>query len=396
MLHPRPPVLVFGSGLTVLGAIRLLGRAGFTPLVVDGSAHSGLAQKSRWFRSAPPSRAAVAAETDLPGWLEGLPLDRAVLFPCGDDWALRVARCADEVRSRFPSSLPPYDGLYSLIDKGGLACLLDELSLPHPRTLPVDAETSVASLPDSALANVFVKPRDSAAFFRQFGVKGFRVSSRAELATRLADMRRLGLSVQLQEYVPGPASNHYYVEGFIDRGGIRRALFVRQRLRMYPPDFGNSTSFVSVEPSSIPDAVDTVDTLLSRVQYRGMFSAEFKRDERDGACKLIEVNARPWWFVEFAGQCGVNVCEMAVLDALGEAVPTVTEYRVGKSCVYPYYDYYACRELRQAGRLSIARWAASWIRSTQPVLRWNDPLPAVAETAKLVTRRAASLLRRTG
>jgi len=392
VLHPRPPVLVFGSGLTVLGAIRLLGRAGFTPLVVD--AHPGLAERSRWFRLAPPSHATARAETDLPAWLDGLPLERAVLFPCGDDWALRVAQCADDVRARFPSSLSTYASLYSLIDKGGLACLLDELALPHPRTLLVDAETTVDSWPDAALENVFIKPRDSAAFFRHFGVKGFRVSSRAELAARLAETRRLGFSVQLQEYVPGPASNHYYVEGFIDRDGARRALFVRQRLRMYPPDFGNSTSFESVPPSTIPDAVQTVSTLLSHVRYRGMFSAEFKRDERDGTCRLIEVNARPWWFVEFAGQCGVNVCEMAVLDALGEPVPNVTEYRIGKSCVYPYYDYFACRELRQTGRLSIAGWAASWVRSTQPVLRWSDPLPALTETARLVTRRASSFLRR--
>ena len=319
-----------------------------------------------------------------------------MLLPCGDDWALRVAQCAAEVGNRFPSSLSPYETLRSLVDKGGLACLLDELSLPHPRTLQVAAETRVDSWPDSALENVFIKPHDSAAFFRQFGVKAFRVSSRAELAARLGEVRQLGLSVQLQEYVPGPASNHYYVEGFIDRHGTRRALFVRQRLRMYPPDFGNSTLFESVVPSAVPDAVEAVTTLLSHARYRGMFSAELKRDERDGLCRLIEVNARPWWFVEFAGQCGLNVCEMAVLDALGEPVRDVTEYRVGKSCVYPYYDYYACRELRRVGRLSIAGWATSWIRSTQPVLRWSDPLPALTQTARLAVRRASSLFRRAG
>jgi D-aspartate ligase len=378
--------------LTVLAAIRLLGRAGFAPLVVDPA--PGVASKSRWFRRCPPSRASSGPEIDLSAWLAGLPFSRAVLLPCGDDWALRIAKHADEVRERFPSSLPGYDSLRSIVDKDGLAGLLDKLSLPHPRTIPIDATTDVDRLSDAALANIFVKPVDSAAFFRRFGVKAFRVSSRAELVARLADAKRFDLAVELQEYVPGPASNHYYVEGFIDRGGRRRALFVRQRLRMYPPDFGNSTSFASVSPTVIPDAVETVDALLSHVRYRGIFSAELKRDERDGACRLIEVNARPWWFVEFAGQCGVDVCSMAVLDALGEPVPDVTDYRVGKSCVYPYYDYYACRELREAGELSVAQWASSWIRSTQPVLRWSDPLPALSETARLATGRVSALLRR--
>lgn len=389
----RPPVLLLGSGLTVLGVLRLLGRAGFNPLVVGPA---GLADRSRWFRPCPPSRAKVNPESDLADWLDGLPLDRAVLMPCGDDWALRVAKCAPDVGARFPSSLPSYESLCALIDKGGLANLLDELALAHPRTLAVDAATKLDDISDSLLENVFVKPRDSAAFFRRFGVKAFRVSSRDDLAEKLAEVERANLSVELQEYVPGPAGNHYYVEGFVDRDGRRRALFVRRRLRMYPPDFGNSTSFESIAPDAVPEAVDTVNTLLSHVGYRGVFSAEFKRDERDGTFRLIEVNARPWWFVEFAGQCGVNVCEMAVLDALGEHVPDVTGYVVGKSCVYPYYDYFACRQLHRAGELSIGRWASSWARSTQPVVRWSDPMPALVESARLVGRRVQSYIRRSG
>jgi D-aspartate ligase len=390
---PHPPVLLLGSGLTVLGVLRLLGQAGYTPMVVG---RPGVAERSRWFRRCPASRSAATPESDLPAWLDGLPIERAVLIPCGDDWALRIAKCAPDVEARFPSSSASYESLSALVDKGGLAHLLDTLALPHPRTLPIDATTDVAGLPDAMLENVFVKPRDSAAFFRAFGAKAFRVSSRTDLAARLADVQRHGLSVELQEYVPGPPSNHYYVEGFIDRHGSRRALFVRRRRRMFPPDFGNSTSFESVAPTTAPDAVATVDKLLSHIGYRGVFSAELKRDERDGTFRLIEVNARPWWFVEFAGQCGVNVCEMAVLDALGEPVPDVTGYVVGKSCVYPYYDYFACRQLRDSGDLSVAGWASSWLRATQPVLRWSDPMPAFGETARWATRRVTSFFRRDG
>ena len=392
MPPPRPPVLVLGSGLTVLGVIRLLTRAGLTPLVVGDQ--PGVAGKSRWYQSAPASRAGVAPETDLATWLDGLPLERAVVMPCSDHWALRVAECAPALGGRFPSSLPSFSSLHSIVDKGELARLLDELSLPHPQTLPVNDPADLAAWSDSTRTDVFIKPRDSAPFFRQFGVKAFRVSSRAELEARFAEARRYDLAVQLQEYVPGPASNHYYVEGFIDRDGRRRALFIRQRLRMYPPDFGNSTVFVSVPPTTIPDAVESLGKLLSHVHYRGIFSAEFKRDDRTGVCKLIEVNARPWWFVEFAGQCGVNVAEMAVLDALGETVPAVTEYRVGKSCVYPYYDYFACRDLHRAGGLSLGGWVSSWARATQPVLRWNDPVPALSETASLFRQKLSSLFGR--
>ncbi len=89
---------------------------------------------------------------------------------------------------------------------------------------------------------------------------------------------------------------------------------------MFPLDFGNSTCMVSVAADEVAPAVASVERLLAHVGYRGIFSAEFKYDERDGLFKILEVNARPWWYVEFTARCGVDVCTLAYRDALGEAV----------------------------------------------------------------------------
>lgn len=388
MQSSRPPVLVFGSDLSALGTIRLLARAGLEPLVV--SSVPGVAAKSRWYRAAPRSASTKRADEDLPAWLDGLPLERAVLLPCSDDWVLRVARCADDFRARFPASVSSPQVLETLIDKWRLAEVLAKLGLPHPRTTSLDASTPIADIPDSALRGAFIKPRDSASFFRHFRVKGFHVSSREDLARRLAQLSSLGIEVQLQEYIPGPATNHFYVEGFVDDSGQMRALITRQRLRMYPVDFGNSTYFRSVPLSVIPDAVETVTRLLQHLRYRGMFSVELKRDERDGVCRLIEVNARPWWYVEFAGQCGMNLAAMYVADALGEAVASVREFTTGKACVYPYYDYHACRALRATHQITMRGWATSWLTATQPVARWSDPVPAFG-ALRIVLMRLAKL-----
>jgi predicted ATP-grasp superfamily ATP-dependent carboligase len=196
----------------------------------------------------------------------------------------------------------------------------------------------------------------------------------------------------LQEYIPGPPTNHYFIDGFVDRDRIVKALFARQRLRMSPPDFGNSTMMVSVPLSEEDAAIETLKTLLADIEYRGIFSAEFKRDERDGTFNLIEVNARPWWYVEFAARCGVNVCELAVRDALGERVPTISKYATGRRCVFPYYDLEAVRAEMSAGRLGILGWALSWLGPYQPVFRWSDPLPAMGEVAKLFGARVTKVL----
>jgi len=96
--------------------------------------------------------------------------------------------------------------------------------------------------------------------------------------------------------------------------------------------------------------------------------------------------------VEFAARCGVNVCAMAVRDALGEHVETISKYAIGRRCVFPYYDLQAVRTEMAAGRLGLLGWASSWIGPHQPVFRWSDPLPAVGEIASLIGKR----LRRVG
>ncbi|MGH7655328.1 MAG: hypothetical protein ACREN6_11765 [Gemmatimonadaceae bacterium] len=389
MQSSRPPVLVFGSGLTTLGTIRLLASAGLKPFVVSDT--PGMVAKSRWYRPAPRSTSSENPRDNLPAWLDGLPLQRAILLACSDEWALRVARCADAFRERFPTSIASPAVLETLIDKSRLATVLTELGLPQPRTTPLDLSTKLADIPDSALAGVFIKPRESTPFFRRFQVKGFHVTSRADLGQRLEELAKLGIAVELQEYIPGPPTNYFYVEGFIDRSGQMPALFTRQRLRMDPPDFGNSTLFRSVDPSSVSAAVETVTRLLRHLKYRGIFSAELKRDERDGVYRLIEVNARPWWYVEFAGQCGINLAAMHAADALGEPVVPVRTFTVGKACVYPLYDFHACTELRAANKLTMREWAATWLTSTQPVARWSDPMPASGMVGIALRRLAKSL-----
>jgi predicted ATP-grasp superfamily ATP-dependent carboligase len=301
-----------------------------------------------------------------------------------------VARIAGRIAPRFVASVASPATLERLLDKWHLAEVLQELGLPHPRTLAIDAAQDPDRIPGEVLAGAFVKPRDSLSFFARFGVKAFRVSSPTELRECLARVAGTGLEVQLQEYVPGPPTNHYFVDGFVDRTG-RIGLQTRRRLRMYPPDFGNSTSFESIPAADIPPAVDAVTRLLTHLGYRGVFSTEFKRDARDGVFRLIEVNVRPWWYVEFAGRGGMDVTAMAVHDALGEPAPLPPPPRGGRHCVYPYYDYFACRDGIRSGTLTRGQWLRSWLTSEQPVFRWSDPWPAISATAGILFGRVRRL-----
>jgi predicted ATP-grasp superfamily ATP-dependent carboligase len=348
-------------------------------------------RRSRWFRAGPNTLSGIKPDA-LPQALESLPVP-TVLMACSDLWVRTVAALPAEIRIRYPASVAPVEALDILVDKARFAGTLDRLGLPHPATRLMKSVQDLDVISDKVLQSSFLKPVHSQQFFARFGVKAFRIADRSNARERLAECIDAGFQMMLQEYVPGPPTNHYFVDGFVDRDGVVRALFARRRLRMSPPDFGNSTMMISVPVSDTGDAVPTLRTLLADIDYRGIFSAEFKRDARGGDFKLIEVNARPWWYVEFAARCGVNVCQMAIHDGLGEPVETISEYAVGRRCVFPYYDLRAVRAELSAGRLGLVGWASSWLGAYQPVFRWSDPLPAIAEVATLIGQRLRRVAR---
>jgi D-aspartate ligase len=345
----------------------------------------GQPRRSRWFRPGPPSLSGVTPAT-LADSLESLP-SSTVLIPCSDLWVRTVAGLPVAIRSRYPTSIASLEAVDILIDKNRFRDALARLGLPHPTTHMLRSEKDLDRVPESVLRSSFLKPVSSQEFFARFGVKGFRISGKPEALHALARCEEVGLKMMLQEYIPGPPTNHYFIDGFVDRGGVVRARFARRRLRMSPADFGNSTIMESVPVADVGTGAATLDTLFESLQYRGIFSAEFKRDERNGVINLIEVNARPWWYVEFAARCGVNVCKLAVQDALEERITTIDRYALGRRCVFPYYDLDAVRAEVHAGRLSLAAGVRSWVGAYQPVFRWSDPLPALSEVARVISRQ---------
>jgi predicted ATP-grasp superfamily ATP-dependent carboligase len=349
--------------------------------------------RSRHYRALPAANGDPEPE-DLAAWLKILPLERAVLLPCADIWVSAIAALSPELGERFPSSIASASAIEQLVDKASFGQTLVRLGIPHPRSEIVETGEDLETILGTGFEDAFLKPRDSARFFRHFRCKAFRADTPEELTSRLGQAIDAGLGVIVQEYIPGPPSNHYFIDGFRDVSGTVRALFARQRLRMYPPSFGNSTLMQSVAISEVAEAANSLQDLLADLRYRGVFSAEFKLDPRDGHFKLLEVNTRPWWYVEFAARCGVDVCSMAYRDALGQPVETVESYRTAVACVYPYMDLSACLALRRAGELSLMEWARSWIGARQPVFRWNDPWPAVVAVADLVGGKLSGSLRR--
>jgi predicted ATP-grasp superfamily ATP-dependent carboligase len=366
-----PPIIAIGGGMTLVAVLHLLHRAKIATYAV--CPEGDFAVHSRFYRPL-PGRFPYLAPRDLPRLLTNLPFESAVLLPCSDDWLSAVADLSKDLASRFPSSLASA-AVEALVNKWHFAQILQREGLPHPKTRLITSTKQTDSMPNEDFQGRLLKPLFSEHFARKYGVKGFLVDSRAEV---LHSMKRLSLPILLQEFIPGPATAHYFLDGFIDRQGRTCALFARRRLRMSPPKLGNSTFMLSIPLEEVAGAVATLQSLLKTVSYRGIFSAEFKCDDRDGFFKMLEINARPWWYVEAPACVGMDVCSMAYHDALGLTVEPVASYKAGQYLGILPVDFRAWHQERQQGGPGFWYWLRSWRRVKSTPFHWDDPLPALA------------------
>jgi predicted ATP-grasp superfamily ATP-dependent carboligase len=374
MPAPTPPAIVFGAEITGLAVVRALGRNG-VPVYVAGD-RTALVSRSRWYSPAPGQAIEETSDGErVADYLRTLPFPRAVLFPCADQWATALASLPPAVTDSYPAPVAPARVMRILVDKARFAAAAGEFDVPTPRTVRAASAEDLDALEAADLTALFFKPTDSQLFARRFGVKAMRARGRAEAVEILDRVADAGLEVLLQEYIPGPPTDHVFLDGYVDRGGVMRGCLARRRLRMNPPEFGNSTMSETIPLGEAARALESLRRLLEGIGYTGLFDAEFKYDYRDDTFKILEVNARPWWQLEIAAASGLDLCMMAYRDALGEPLETASGYRLGRTWVHPLPDLRAWWSGRKVGRPAGSIPPRAFFGGANAIFSLDDPMP---------------------
>src|SRR5690606_16075463 len=87
------------------------------------------------------------------------------------------------------------------------------------------------------------------------------------------------------------------------------------KIRQFPPDAG---TIVSGKVTDEPILFELGQRLIRSLGFHGIANTEFKRDQRDGTFKLIEINPRPGMWNWSAFSAGINLPALAYHEALGE------------------------------------------------------------------------------
>ncbi|MDD2318986.1 MAG: hypothetical protein PHO83_02940 [Geobacteraceae bacterium] len=174
--------------------------------------------------------------------------------------------------------------------------------IPAPLTFVAESLADVRTFLDQVTYPCLIKPCEGHTFFDHFKVKMFRIENQSELFARYSRIEPLGFKVMIQELIPGDDGQGVnYNSYFVDGAPI--AEFTAQKVRLEPPFLGSPRVLVS---KAIPEILDNGRLLLKKMNYSGFSCMEFKKDQRNGVYKLMEINCRNNLSGALAVTCGIN------------------------------------------------------------------------------------------
>ena len=371
--------VVVGGDYQGLGIARSLGRAGVPVVVLDDEVSISRVSRyvDRFVRVADllDPDATMAA---LRGLVPSLAGQRWVLFPTREETVAVVARHREELSRHFRVPTPGFEVVRTAWDKRETYRCAAELGIPVPRCWFPRSEDDLQAVDLSA--PVVVKPAIKEHFIYETKVKAWRADTSQELRT----MYRRALEVVppdeviVQEMVPGDGSSQLAYCALFKDGRALGEMTVR-RLRQHPSDFGRASTYV--ETVDLPELAELSGRLLERMGYYGLVEVEFKRDQRDGSPKLLDVNARTWGYHSLGAAAGVDFPVMLYADQLGYDVPAARA-RTGVRWIRLETDLpNACRDMWR-GRLRLRDYLRT-LRGvdTEAVFSWRDPWPGLFEAA---------------
>lgn len=299
--------------------------------------------------------------------------DKAVLFPEVDYHVEFISKYESELSQYFHFNIPDAELLANITDKSRQYKLAEQLGIPIPKTIsPQDIDDlKEAQLSYPALIKGVSSDQWEAGFNSR---KGFIADCYGDLEKHFIMASNKNLEVVVQEMVIGPNANHYKVCAYYSKESKLLALFSTKKTRQYPVDMGIGTYMTS---GNYPELIALGRRFFEGIGYTGVGSIEFKKDDRDGQFKLIELNPRYWQQNIQATCAGVNFPYINYLDCIGEKVDPVLSFKENIRFLDAREDFLSYMVNRKRGDVSFFKWVKSILSANCFAhFSWDDLKPA--------------------
>jgi D-aspartate ligase len=370
--------LLMGADYRALGIARSLGRRRIPVWVMKQGGHLVAATSRYIHRRIPPWPDGddapkidflldLSVKNGLKGWL---------LIPT-DDYAVNLASVYHDLLSKqYRVTVPTWEKLQWACDKRQLHKLAQKLGIDQPwtRCIPTKEELAGLDCPFPVILKPAVRLKPTSLAIP----KAWRADNRYELLARLEEASRLipPENLILQEMIPGGGETQFSYAALC-KDGFPLASIAARRLRQYPKDFGQFSTFV--ETVDEPQVVAASERLLAGSRFTGLAEVEFKKDPRDGRFKVLDVNPRVWGWHTLSVRAGVDFSYLLWLLTKGEPVP-ILQARAGERWIHGSADLRVAMGEIFNGGFSLA----SYLRSVRgpkesAIFAWDDPLPGLLD-----------------
>jgi D-aspartate ligase len=387
----RMPVVLMGG----INLVRTLGMAGIQAIVASPD------QRDPVFGSRycvgrcylPPleqAEAAVDALVALGDRLCHLYGRRVPLMYGSDDALELIYAHRERLQRHFLLQLNDPEIARALLTKDRFQALAEARGVPVPRSLSWEG-TGPGTLAGTR-GPVLIKPSSKLDWYssqmrdRLFPDAKARVFENGMQAARDPAVALFRQQLTFQEYIPGGEECLWSFHGLADGQGEVLLSFVGRKIRTFPPVDGES-AFIELARNEALTVLGR--EVAARLPLKGVFKMDFKRDPRDGAWYLLEINARYTLWHYLAACNGLNLMR-ASYDYLVDGAQWETgRYATKKRWLALGIDFAAYRMLARQGKMGFARWASSILfsRNVYNVFGWTDPGPWIRFQQARVLRK---------
>ena len=318
------PAFVLSGHTMALGVVRALGKMG-VPIIMLHYNEKDMGHVSKYITHSVFTPNPEKFETAFISKLIecGQRYGSGVLFPVSDETVVAVAKNKDRLDNLFTVACPDWEVSQKFIEKKYTYALADENGIPSPKTIIANSIEDVEHYVEQAQFPCLVKPSQSHLFYNHFKRKMFPVENAAELISVYNQATDAGLEVVLQEIITGDDMNvANYNAYFFD--GVPLLEFTAQQIRSAPPQWGSPRVVLS---KAIPEIIEPGRKILQAMNFNGYACVEFKKEERTGIYKLVEVNGRHNLSTSLAVHCGINFPYLQYKHLLENEIPAARSFK---------------------------------------------------------------------
>jgi len=309
---PTPAVVVNANNISALTTIRALGRQNIPVIAVFGRGaldqYASVVRSSRFI-----SKAHIFDESNYETNMINCLLavgascpTKAVLFPASDKDMIIVSDNRQQLEQYYHLLMPSHGLLCTLLSKDLFYPFAEARGIQVPRTFPVSCWDDIVTARRGISYPCIVKPGwRNEAWQRQYGNdKVIVVKNAVELKCTLRSLYNRFERLVVQEIVPGSERDILCTFTYLTEESEPLGIFTCRKIRQFPANFGNSSLVQQVNEPEVGELTVQISKQLGLVGY---VSIEFKKDERNGTYKVIEITPcrfnRQTGLADAAGLC---------------------------------------------------------------------------------------------